>query len=463
LEARPSADGDNKAIFISSLSPGGEKLTGALRSKSFTIPAEITFFMAGHDGSPDKPIGKRNFIRLRDAQTRKVLAQSAPPRNDTAQPFKWDLSKHAGKKGFIEITDGNSGHSYAWLAVGRFKPEVVPMPKVIPNQVDKRQLAAAELAATLHMTKLEPQLAALASDKEADVEARATAAKTLCAFSGGQHALRANDADKDLGQLGKILDDADEPLTLRQKIAAAFGDVKLEPARKTLLAALPITSSSLQVSIATALAGSAEGAESLLAIIESGKAPPRLLQERSVKDRLTASRPADAAARVEKLTANLPTDTAERQKIIDQRFAAFVPAEASADKGAAVFKQNCSVCHSVDGQGALVGPQLDGVGARGAERIMEDILDPNRSVDPAFHTTLLVMKDGDVQSGLFRREEGQMIILAQSSGKEISIPKKDVAERRETMSSLMPDNFSEAIKPADFNDLIAFLTSKRAK
>jgi putative heme-binding domain-containing protein len=94
---------------------------------------------------------------------------------------------------------------------------------------------------------------------------------------------------------------------------------------------------------------------------------------------------------------------------------------------------------------------------------MEDILDPNRSVDPAFHTTLLVMKDGDVQSGLFRREEGQMIILAQSSGKEISIPKKDVAERRETMSSLMPDNFSEAIKPADFNDLIAFLTSKRAK
>ena len=80
-----------------------------------------------------------------------------------------------------------------------------------------------------------------------------------------------------------------------------------------------------------------------------------------------------------------------------------------------------------------------------------------------FRTTLLVMKDGDVQSGLFRREEGEMIVLAQGNGQEMSVPKKDVKERRETGTSLMPDNFSEAIKEGDFYDLIGFLAAKKGK
>ena len=186
LQDRASSDGNKSSSFISSLSPGGESLTGTLRSKPFTIPARLTFFMAGHDGSPDKPLGKRNFVRLRDTETEKVLAQSAPPRNDLAQPFSWDLAKYTGKKGYLEIVDGNVGHSFAWLAVGRFNPEVVPMPKVIPSQVDKRQLAAAELAANLRLTKLGPKLAELLADTEADAEARGAAARALCGNMGKQ-------------------------------------------------------------------------------------------------------------------------------------------------------------------------------------------------------------------------------------------------------------------------------------
>src|SRR5205814_7032601 len=65
LEDRESADGDRNSQFISSLSPGGEKLTGTLRSKPFAIPAKLSFFLAGHDGSPDKPPRKKNLLRLR--------------------------------------------------------------------------------------------------------------------------------------------------------------------------------------------------------------------------------------------------------------------------------------------------------------------------------------------------------------------------------------------------------------
>jgi putative heme-binding domain-containing protein len=108
-----------------------------------------------------------------------------------------------------------------------------------------------------------------------------------------------------------------------------------------------------------------------------------------------------------------------------------------------------------------VGPQLDGIGNRGAERLIEDILDPNRNVDSAFRTSTFVLQNGDVESGLFRREDGALIVLANSAGQEFNLNKSDVAERHESGNSLMPSNFGEALAPEQFNDLLAYLLEQR--
>jgi putative heme-binding domain-containing protein len=175
---------------------------------------------------------------------------------------------------------------------------------------------------------------------------------------------------------------------------------------------------------------------------------------------LVASKADNVPARVAALTKNLTPLNEQVQKVIDQRAKAFNAAGASSVRGAGVFEKNCAVCHQLDGKGALVGPQLDGVGARGTERIMEDILDPNRNVDPAFRGTMFVLNDGDVVSGLLRREEGELVIYAESTGKEQSLPKKNIKERRPSELSLMPENFADTIPSGDFNDLIAFLLTK---
>jgi putative heme-binding domain-containing protein len=129
-------------------------------------------------------------------------------------------------------------------------------------------------------------------------------------------------------------------------------------------------------------------------------------------------------------------------------------------EGAKVFVKNCAICHQIDGNGAVIGPQLDGVGSRGLERILEDVLDPNRNVDVNFRTHILVLKEGDVISGLFRREEGELMVIADSTGKEISVPKKQIESRRESETSLMPANFDDIIPENEFQDLMAFLLSK---
>ena len=448
VEKRSSADGKSEQ-FLCSLSPGGEQLTGILRSKIFSIPPKLSFFIAGHDGAPERRPAKKNLIRLRAVVNSEVLAESPPPRNDLAQPVSWDLAQHVGKRGYLEVVDGHTGHAYAWLAVGRFDPQVVALPTIIPNQVDKRQLAAAELAGNLGLAQFEPKLAGFLNDRDVDSDTRAAAAKALTVLA----------PETPLAGLSNILVNADEPMKLREKTAEILGDMKKAPANASLVEALRVTPSGLQKQIAQSLASHTEGAEALLAAIGDGKASARLLQDKGVKDRLAAAKPANLAKRLESFTAHLSPANEERQKLIDQRRVAFA-GEGSASTGAALFKQHCSVCHSIDGQGAVIGPQLDGVGARGLDRLLEDILDPGRNVDKAFRTTLLILKDGEVQSGLLRREEGERLVLADSTGKEVGIAKSEVKERRESETSLMPDNLPDLMSPEDFNHPLTFLLSK---
>ncbi len=446
VQNRKSADGRD-ADFLCSL-PQGEKLTGILRSKSFAVPAKLSLFMAGHDGYPDKPLQGKNFVSLRDADSHDLLTNAPAPRNDTARKVSWDLSAHAGKQAFLELVDADTAGAYAWLAVGRFEPAVVSLPKVTPKLIDERLQAIAQIARATRDDSLEPQL--LAGMKiPSGPDTRASLATTLLALNS-----------KQLAPCADILSDANAPAAARQKVAQALGDASTADARALLLGAVRTAPERAQAKLALALAVNRAGAEALLADVEAGKTSARLLQDRTLKEKVIAAKPADADARLARLTKSLAPLNEQLQKLVESRRDAFQKAATSAGAGAAVFEKACAACHQIDGKGAVVGPQLDGLGARGAERIMEDILDPNRNVDTAFRSTMFILDDGDVAAGLFRREEGEQIVFADSTGKEQTIPKKQVKERRQSELSLMPENLADAMTPQEFNDLVAFLLSK---
>ncbi len=448
LQPRASADGDKASLFLCSLPPGGEKLTGHLRSRPFEVPGKITFFMAGHDGFPDRPAGRKNLIRALDADTREVLAETFPPRDDTARQFTWDLSKARGKRAFIEVIDGDTGDAYAWLAVGRFDPNVAPLPRIDPSQLAARQKSAAEIAAKFRGTTLIPKLEAALKRPSGDAEVRAALAAALLAFR----------PDDILNALLPALSEPALASSLRERLALAV--LSRETAEPLLLETLREAPFRVQTKIAQGLAGSAPGAEKLLKLVAENHASPRLLLDRATADKIASLKLPAGADRVKKATEGL-SQNENVQRLIEQRRAEFKPGPTAAADGEAIFTQACAVCHRIGSQGNLVGPQLDGIGNRGLERLLEDILDPNRNVDRAFRTHLIVLNDGDVVSGLPRREEGELVVLADSTGKEISIPKKQIQSRRESETSLMPENFADVITPDDFQKLIAFLLSKR--
>jgi putative heme-binding domain-containing protein len=127
--------------------------------------------------------------------------------------------------------------------------------------------------------------------------------------------------------------------------------------------------------------------------------------------------------------------------------------------GKAIFDQNCSMCHQVDKKGGLIGPQLDGIGNWGREVLTTKILDPNRNISENFRNYNITLKDGKTVSGLYRREEGQTLVLASPSGEEFSINKQDIKEKVASKYTLMPDNFSSEIAKENFDALMVYLLS----
>jgi putative heme-binding domain-containing protein len=200
----------------------------------------------------------------------------------------------------------------------------------------------------------------------------------------------------------------------------------------------------------------------LLDAVASGQASATLLRDRSLTDRIRAAGVAGAEERLLKLTANLPPANEQTEKLLAARRAGYHPEKADARRGVDVFSRNCAVCHRVGTTGALIGPQLDGVGNRGLDRLVEDILDPNRNVDAAFRMQMITRKDGTVLAGLFRRDEGAQLVFADFTGKEFTVPKNDIQARAESETSLMPPAMSEIIPEPEFYDLLAFLLSQRA-
>jgi putative heme-binding domain-containing protein len=325
--------------------------------------------------------------------------------------------------------------------------------RLLGSGKDGQVLAGIDLAGFLKLEALQDSLVALALTGRAGEGERAAALNALVAIDPKNHVIL----------LGDVLADTAAPVALREQAANQLAKINQPEALEELVRLLPAAPARLQTAIAGAMTGSPAGAEKLLQTVAAGKASARLLQDPGVAFRLAFSKLPDVRARVAKLTADLPAADERVQKLMARRRSGFAAAKADPARGAPVFEKHCAICHQLGGKGAKVGPQLDGIGARGLDRLLEDVLDPNRNVDQAFRQTSLALKNGQVIAGLLLREEGQVLVLADAQGKEVRVPKDTVEERTVSQLSPMPGNIADQVPEPDFYNLMAFLLAQAPK
>jgi putative heme-binding domain-containing protein len=456
VEARAYQDSQNQIPMISSIgdrSATGEQSTGVLRSPDFILPAKMTFWMCGHNGPLGTPDAKLNYVRL-VLDDGKEVARSLPPRSDQAAPFEWNLADYAGQRGHVEVVDGLSLSGFAWLAVSRFEPPVIRVPTANVSDVDRERAAAVKLVGELRLEKLTDLVEQTSADAKTSADLRLASGEALATLKPAAAIV----------PLGQVLADANQPVALRQKAAELLGRIDRDDARRELFAQLRSVPGPIAVTIASSVAGNKTAAKTLLDEIRAGRASATLLREPTVLDRLRASGVADLDKQVAELTAKLSPADDRIAELLKQRRAGYLAGKFDPEAGRAVFARSvCKNCHRAGDVGVTIGPALDGIGNRGLDRLLEDVLDPNRNVDQAFRTNLIETDAGRILAGFGVREEGQTLVLFDNAGQQVRVPLAEITERSVSALSPMPANVSEVISEQDFYQLLSFLLSQKAK
>ncbi len=150
-----------------------------------------------------------------------------------------------------------------------------------------------------------------------------------------------------------------------------------------------------------------------------------------------------------------------RQAAIDLMLAAVKDRRGNAEKGSAVFAQNCRACHAFGaGGGGLIGPDIAVVKDRTAPYLVTHILDPNRAVEDRYMMYAATLLDGRSLAGMLVSEAGNSITLRGLDGTEHVILRNEVRLLVSSGRSLMPEGLEAALPPAAMADLITYLASK---
>jgi putative heme-binding domain-containing protein len=128
--------------------------------------------------------------------------------------------------------------------------------------------------------------------------------------------------------------------------------------------------------------------------------------------------------------------------------------------GAQIFADNgCARCHTAEGPGGFVGPDLSRISSRRSLAQLETaITDPNADVAPEYWSLRARTKSGQSVTGIRLNEDMDSFQIREASGKLRSLWKADLASYEIVHTSPMP-SFKDQVKGSDLDDLVAYLAS----
>ena len=132
------------------------------------------------------------------------------------------------------------------------------------------------------------------------------------------------------------------------------------------------------------------------------------------------------------------------------------------ESGRNIFLNNpgmpCTQCHSLDGKGGLVGPDLSNIGNRLSRRqLLESLIEPSKRIAPGYGMVSVNRTDGSQISGVLEEEDENIIRIKTGEDQVISISQTDVVKTLRTPSAMISaEGFLDAYS---IRDLISFLTS----
>jgi putative heme-binding domain-containing protein len=123
----------------------------------------------------------------------------------------------------------------------------------------------------------------------------------------------------------------------------------------------------------------------------------------------------------------------------------------------------CLSCHSIQGEGGFVGPDLSQLGTRFTPKdILESTINPSAVISDQYAATTFYLKDGTSIMGKLTNEDKNTFFISQNPfAPDIirEIPKKEVTNKKMSDVSIMMPGMINRLNKEELKDLMAYLVS----
>ncbi len=162
------------------------------------------------------------------------------------------------------------------------------------------------------------------------------------------------------------------------------------------------------------------------------------------------------AGRAEKLVGS--AGAGDRRAVV-QAYRPALAKRGNAAAGREVFRKSCLTCHRIGDEGHEVGPNLASIRTKSPEEILEQILDPNRLVEPQYFTYQILTTGGQIVDGILDAANETSVTLRRAQGATETVLRANIDKIVCAGVSLMPEGLEKVIDLEQMADLIAFLRS----
>jgi putative heme-binding domain-containing protein len=124
--------------------------------------------------------------------------------------------------------------------------------------------------------------------------------------------------------------------------------------------------------------------------------------------------------------------------------------------GQRVFKQVCSNCHSIFGEGSKTGPDIQTLPWTDTNYLVKAIVAPNAIIGFDYQSHQILTADGVVLVGLILEEDDRSLKI-QTATETVTVSKSEIEERRASSVSVMPEGLLQKLSQEEVRDLFAYL------
>jgi putative heme-binding domain-containing protein len=257
--------------------------------------------------------------------------------------------------------------------------------------------------------------------------------------------------------LQELLDDA----TVRGTALRALASDPDANTPAAILKVYPKLTAEEKADAVQTLASRVSFAKELLDALEKGTIPRSDVPVTAARQILALNDKA-LSARLDTVWGKIAPASKERAALIKKWKAALTDdalKKADVANGRAMFAKHCASCHKMFGDGEAFGPELTGSQRANLDYVLENVLDPSAVVPREFQLINFVTTDDRVVSGTILRETKDAVTV-RTARETVVLPTTDIASRKQTNVSMMPEGLFDQMKPDEVRDLVAYLRAK---